>query len=1046
MINQNGKHQDLFGVRESVISHNGVNGNGKANLSTLEVQEQLPLSEPVSNGFPESDPSLPPPPEKPRSNVWQRVRQGWNNLSFRTKLIILLVGGAAVPVLIVTQGIVGIAEQRLLSSMEETLKKELTLLDEGVRNVQESNRLVAGNMAQQITNAGIDINNPSEVATRRGFIQSVASDPADDAIGQSFHILTDAQGRTVAQTIEILSGDLSGYPPLPSSETEAFTEPSYRPLALPPGIYMGDIDIVRNALTTGRSLAGVELVKSTPLQRLGLAQQANIGIRKQVTEGLPEEQQPFPVDKYDIDNGKAGLVVMAVEPIRVNGRRVGTAIVGTLLNRNYLLPDYMKAKTDVSTATIFAKDWRVTTNVPYTDNQTRAIGARVSREVAEVVLEQKQTFLGKANIIGNNYLTAYGPLYDHQKQINPAGAKPIGMTYVGEPQSAVQETLQNLQLAGYGLGGGILLLAGLVAVPIAGSFSRPLRRLTNFAQAVAEGEEGVRLEATDRQDEIGVLSEELNQMADSIEANLSAVRQQEERSRLFAEISAKIRESLNLEDILVTAVGESRQALNSDRVVVYRFNTNWNGKVIAESVGSGWVRTLGTELEDTCLREGHGGMYKEGRVRAIDNIYQAGLTDCHIKLLERFEVKANLVVPIIVNSQLFGLMIAHQCSGYRTWHPLQIELFTQVATQVGIALNQALLLEQVEQARQEAEQLAQEQRQQKEAIQYQLIELLSEVEGATRGDLTVRADVTAGDIGTVADFFNAIVESLRQIVMQVKQTATQVNLSVGNNESAVRQLTYEALEQVQEITEALNSVEIMSLSIQEVATNASQAAEVARSASLTAQDGGKAMDRTVESILSLRETVAETAKKVKRLGEASQQISKVVSLINQIALQTNLLAINASIEAARAGEEGRGFAVVAEEVGALAAQSAAATKEIEQIVENIQKETSEVARAMELGTSQVVEGTTLVAEAKTSLGQILEVSQQIDQLVQSISDSTVSQSQMSESITQLMQEIAGISQRTSDSSREVSASLQETVEVAKQLQASVGTFNVGDDS
>ena len=205
------------------------------------------------------------------------------------------------------------------------------------------------------------------------------------------------------------------------------------------------------------------------------------------------------------------------------------------------------------------------------------------------------------------------------------------------------------------------------------------------------------------------------------------------------------------------------------------------------------------------------------------------------------------------------------------------------------------------------------------------------------------------------------------------------------------------------------------------------------------------MERTVESISQLRSTVAETAKKVKRLGESSQQISKVISLINQIALQTNLLAINASIEAARAGEEGRGFAVVAEEVGELAAQSTAATKEIEQIVENIQLETSEVVEAMELGTSQVVEGTRLVEETKQSLGQIVEVSRQIDQLVQSISGATVSQAQTSESVTKLMEEIAQISEKTSDSSRTVSGSLQETVAIAQQLQASVGAFKVGDE-
>lgn len=181
---------------------------------------------------------------------------------------------------------------------------------------------------------------------------------------------------------------------------------------------------------------------------------------------------------------------------------------------------------------------------------------------------------------------------------------------------------------------------------------------------------------------------------------------------------------------------------------------------------------------------------------------------------------------------------------------------------------------------------------------------------------------------------------------------------------------------------------------------------------------------------------------MKRLGESSQQISKAVSLINQIALQTNLLAINASIEAARAGEEGRGFAVVAEEVGQLAAQSASATKEIEKIVESIQKETSAVVEAMELGTTQVVEGTRLAEKTKGSLGQIVDVSRQIDELLQSISQATVSQANTSESVTQLMEEVAKISQQTSDSSRQVSSSLQETLTISQQLQESMETFKV----
>ncbi len=369
--------------------------------------------------------------------------------------------------------------------------------------------------------------------------------------------------------------------------------------------------------------------------------------------------------------------------------------------------------------------------------------------------------------------------------------------------------------------------------------------------------------------------------------------------------------------------------------------------------------------------------------------------------------------------------------------------FNNLVTQVKLLLDdQQKSLQEVETAKEEAEKLAQEQQKQKENIQNDLLSLLYDVEGASNGDLTVRAQISEGEIGIVADFFNSIVESLRDIVTQVKDTTLNVNKSLVNDEEEMNKLALEAASQSHNIQEMLDFVEQMTQSIQQVAQNTKTAAQVAKKASTTAETGGGTIDKTVNSIVQLRDTVGETTKKVKRLGESSQEISKVISLINQIALQTNLLAINASIEAARAGEEGRGFAVVAEEVGQLAAQSASATKEIEQIVEAIQKETISVVEAMEDGTAQVVESTKLVAEAKKGFGEITEVSQQINDLLQSISGATISQTETSEIVTNLMKEIAKVSQISSDSSTQVANSLEETVNKARQLQSSVETFKV----
>ncbi|HEY9669989.1 MAG TPA: GAF domain-containing protein [Waterburya sp.] len=518
------------------------------------------------------------------------------------------------------------------------------------------------------------------------------------------------------------------------------------------------------------------------------------------------------------------------------------------------------------------------------------------------------------------------------------------------------------------------------------------------------------------------------------------------RANAFAEMTKQILRSLNLKDIFNTTVRQVQQALKADRVVIYRFDSDWSGTMIAESVDAKWTVCLGAEVQDTCFQDTHGGLYRQGRVRAINDIYQANLTECHIQLLERFEVKANLVTPILIRDQLLGLLIAHQCSGARIWQQEEINWLAQVATQVGIAIEQATLIEQREQARQEAQASYQEQRQQKEALQHQLAELLSDVQGAAQGDLTVRAKVINGEIGTVADFFNSIIASLRDIVTQVKEAATQVNVSLGENEAAIRQLSDKALTQAEETTRTLDSVEQMTLSIQAVADSAHQAATVARTASVTAAVGGQAMERTVQGILKLRATIAETSKKVKRLGQSSQEISKAVYLIQQITQTTNMLALNAGIQTARENEGNQGFAAVTEQISELAERSTAATQEIEQIVENIQRETSEVVEAMERGTAQVVEGTHFVEETKDSLGEILQVTRQIDELLQSISGATVSQVQTSQAVTGLMKDMVVVSEQTAKSSHQISDYLQRTVAVAQELQSSVGVFKVNTEN
>ncbi len=341
-----------------------------------------------------------------------------------------------------------------------------------------------------------------------------------------------------------------------------------------------------------------------------------------------------------------------------------------------------------------------------------------------------------------------------------------------------------------------------------------------------------------------------------------------------------------------------------------------------------------------------------------------------------------------------------------------------------------------------AQHKAQEQEQAKEDLQRQVIRLLDDVEGAARGDLTVKAEVTADVLGAVADSFNLTIANLREIVKQVSVAARQVSQGSTENEKFARSLSADALRQAEELAVTLNSVQVMTDSIQRVAESAREAEEVARSASETALRGGEAVERTVAGILDIRETVADTTRKVKRLAESSQEISKIVALISQIASRTNLLALNASIEAARAGEAGRGFAIVADEVRQLADRAAKASKEIEQIVLQIQSETGGVMTAMEEGTQQVIEGTRLAEQAKQSLDDIIQVSNRIDVLVRSITADTVEQTETSRAVAQVMQSVELTAQETSQESQRVSGSLQNLVGVAKDLLTSVDKFKV----
>lgn len=509
-----------------------------------------------------------------------------------------------------------------------------------------------------------------------------------------------------------------------------------------------------------------------------------------------------------------------------------------------------------------------------------------------------------------------------------------------------------------------------------------------------------------------------------------------QKSNLFAEITgANVINSDELDGLFSQIVAEARTLLKSDRVVFYQFGKNWEGWVSAESAADHLPSAFDQGLSDPCIPQETRDKYLADGILQVDDVDKAEFNPAHLQLLKNLQVRSILAVAIQSQGQLYGLVITHHCHQLHTWQHAEIDFLKQLGLQIGRVIERINLQEQTTA-------LAEEQRQIKEGLQRSALKLLMEVDPVSQGDLTVRARVTEDEIGTIADSYNATISSLRKIVTQVKTAAEQVSATTAESDQSVRKLSDSALQQAHEIAIALDRAQEMANSVRQVANNARTAEQAVQQAAQTVYEGDAAMNRTVDGILAIRETVAETAKKVKRLGESSQKISNVVNLISGFAAQTNMLALNASIEASRAGEGGKGFAVVAEEVRELARQSAEATTEIEKLVAGIQMETNDVVLAMEEGTQQVVDGTRLVDETRQSLNRITAASEQISVLVEAITQTTIVQSQASEAVTATMTNVAAIANQNSQEANQVSNSFEELNTVAQALQGEVDRFKI----
>lgn len=333
----------------------------------------------------------------------------------------------------------------------------------------------------------------------------------------------------------------------------------------------------------------------------------------------------------------------------------------------------------------------------------------------------------------------------------------------------------------------------------------------------------------------------------------------------------------------------------------------------------------------------------------------------------------------------------------------------------------------------------------RDRMQKSIQKLLSELAGVAAGDLTVKADGSPEATGAIAKGFNLMTKELRALIKQIKDVTVQVNASANSINDTTEQLARGSEAQSSQLTRTTSAISTMAEQIQVVSETASLSVQVANDSLSNANYGTKAAQDNINAMNSIRNQVQETAKRIKRLGERSQEISQIVSLIDDLSDRTGILALNASLQAAAAGESGRGFAVVAEEVERLAERSNQLTQQIANLAQTIQIETKDVVASMEETIHEVVVGSTLADKAGQSLVEIEQVSSRLAELLQSISESTRRQAQNSDDISKAMANISKVTELVQSGALRAADSVKMLVTLSDELRSAVAPFKLPED-
>ncbi|MDJ0569893.1 MAG: GAF domain-containing protein [Pleurocapsa sp. MO_192.B19] len=460
------------------------------------------------------------------------------------------------------------------------------------------------------------------------------------------------------------------------------------------------------------------------------------------------------------------------------------------------------------------------------------------------------------------------------------------------------------------------------------------------------------------------------------------VKNESKWTEYFTDAIQHIRQSLKSEDILKTSVREVRRILYCDRVVIYSMNSDNHGTIIAESVAAGWTRAQGKVIKDPCFEARYLDMYRNGRVRAWSNIYEAGMTSCYIEQLEKLEVKANLVTPIINEGKLFGLLVAHQCSAPRDWQQAEIRWLAQIATQVGFALDNAKLLEQLDQSTKAGDRIFHQQHEQAETLKHQVVKILAE-----NGDAY---------------------QTISQEAMLQSKT------------------TIEVLNQIQQVPDSFKSI---ALSIQQLKFQEQQN-------NLALKDIQETLNRSINSISNIQSTVQNVVVGFDNLSNSSQQLSETINTIKDLSKQIvqQSMSITRAVNRSQIEINSQNSIIdLSDSIFSLMQQLFEATVRIEPLFTNIKAEVRNKTVALDSETQQSINGVGEFETVRQKLERVIALNTKMSNLIDKISQAVENQAQSSTFAKDSVQEVASIAERISEQSMNITQSFNQLVLLVQKL-------------